>query len=80
MQRSVLHVALHPGSIWTTLVLSFVDPGSAEQRKGAAPRPGHETLLTQSSGTSRGRGTFPGECCFQVIYFVCNIPFVRPTD
>jgi hypothetical protein len=29
-------------------------------------------------GRDGGRRTFPAECCFQVIYFVSNIFFVRP--
>ena len=36
--------------------------------------------LTQSSGTDRACGPFPDECCFQVIYFVCNISFVAAAD
>src|SRR5580692_11291790 len=38
------------------------------------------TPLTSLS-VPRGRcGTFPKECCFQVIYFVSNISFVAATE
>jgi hypothetical protein len=47
------------------VVAVFVDPGAA---------------LTPLS-MPRGRcGTFPKECCFQVIYFVSNISFVAATE
>jgi hypothetical protein len=39
-----------------------------------------DAALTQSSGASRACGTFPDECCFQVIYFVSNISFVAAAD
>jgi hypothetical protein len=37
-------------------------------------------FLTQSSGAGCARGTFPDECCFQVIYFVSNISFSAPSE
>ena len=36
--------------------------------------------LTTTSVPGAARGTFPDECCFQVIYFVCNISFGDPPE
>jgi hypothetical protein len=45
--------------------------GQDEEIFGASP--------TQSSGAERACGTFPAECCFQVIYFISNISFSAPS-
>ena len=37
-------------------------------------------LLTEFSGETAPCWRFPDECCFQVIYFVPNIPFRDPIE
>jgi hypothetical protein len=34
-------------------------------------------MLTHLSGTSGSSESFSGECCFQGIYFVCKISFLK---
>jgi hypothetical protein len=71
-------------------------PGSAEQRHSASKTrvnalvalhraPDTATsrpalTLTSLSVPSRPAGTFPDECCFQVIYFVSSIFFPTPVE
>jgi hypothetical protein len=60
-----------------------VGPGFAEQREETLHRVRGIARVIPAPAHSRDRqrqaalgGTFPKECCFQVIYFVLNISFL----
>jgi hypothetical protein len=63
----------------TSSLASWI-PALRSSVKSAAPRPGHGAhgpCATHTHAIVNGKlpsgGTFPKECCFQVIYFVLNI-------
>jgi hypothetical protein len=41
---------------------------------------GAQSISRDCQGAGRAAGAFPGECCFQVIYFNSNISFVAPIE